>query len=95
MPSPHGGEGSSFPGLVPSNDTVNSESVVGIQPGDSGVVIEYQADEFTHTWSVEQFVACSHINPGFMGKASSLTHFPLEPGCEEYSFLDQAVADFE
>ena len=22
-------------------------------------------------------------------------HFPLEPGCEDYSFLDQAVADFE
>ena len=26
---------------------------------------------------------------------SSLTHFPLEPGCEDYSFLDQTVADFE
>ena len=26
---------------------------------------------------------------------SSLTHFPLESGCEDYSFLDQAVADFE
>ena len=26
---------------------------------------------------------------------SSLTHFPLEPGCEGYAFLDQAVADFE
>ena len=26
---------------------------------------------------------------------SSLTHFPLEPGCEDYSFLDQAVADLE
>ena len=25
----------------------------------------------------------------------SLTHFPLEPGCEDYAFLDQAVADFE
>ena len=30
-----------------------------------------------------------------MGKVSSLTHFPLGPGCEDYSFLDQAVADFE
>ena len=37
LPSLHGGEGSSFPGLVPSNDTVNSESAVGIKPGDSGV----------------------------------------------------------
>ena len=40
-------------------------------------------------------VAHSHIYPGFTGKVSSLTHFPLEPGCEDYAFLDQAVADFE
>ena len=50
---------------------------------------------FTHTWSAEQFVAHPHIYPGFTGKVSSLTHFPLEPGCEDYAFLDQAVADFE
>ena len=24
-----------------------------------------------------------------------LNHFPLEPGCEHYAFLDQAVADFK
>ena len=70
-----------------------------IKPGDSGVMIGYQVDEFTHTWSTEwsaeQFVAHSHIYPGFTGKVSSLTHFALEPGCEDYSFLDQAVADFE
>ena len=30
-----------------------------------------------------------------MDKVSSLTYFPLEFGCENYSFLDQAVADFE
>ena len=29
-----------------------------------------------------------------MGKVSTLTHFPLNPGCDNYSFLDQAVADF-
>ena len=40
------------------------------------------------------FVHC-HIYPGFTGKVSSLAHFPLEPGYEDYSFLDQAVADFE
>ena len=90
----HGGEGSSFPGLVPSDDMVNSKSVMGIKPGDSGVVIGYQVDEFTHTWSAEQFVAHSHIYPGFNGKVSSLTHFPLEPGCEDYAFWDQAVGDF-
>ena len=28
-----------------------------------------------------------HIYPEFTGKVSSLTHFALEPGCEDYSFL--------
>ena len=37
----HGREGSSFPALIPPSDTVNSESVVDIQPGDFGVVIGY------------------------------------------------------
>ena len=32
---------------------------------------------------------------GFTGKVSSLNHFPLKPGCEDYSFLDQVVANFE
>ena len=94
-PSLYGGEGSSCQGLVHSSDTVNSESVVGIKPGDSGVVIGYQVDGFTHTWSPEWFVAHSHVYPGFTGKVSLLTHFPLEPGCADYSFLDQAVANFE
>ena len=87
-PSPHGGEGYSFSGLLPSSDMVDSESVMDIKPGDSGVVIGYQVDEFTCTWSAEQFVAHSHIYPGFTGKVSSLSHFPMEPGCEDYSFLD-------
>ena len=73
----------------PSSDMVNFESVMGIKPGDCGVVIGYQVDEFTHTWSGEQYVAHSHIYPGFTGKLTSLTHFPLEPGCEDYSFLDR------
>ena len=95
LPSLHDGEGSSFPGLVPSDDAVNSDSVMGIKHSDSGVVIGYQIDEFTCTWYEEWFVACSHIYPGFTGNVSSLTHFPLEPRCEDYAFLDQAVADFE
>ena len=95
LPSLHDGEGSSFPGLVPSDDAVDSESVMGIKPGDSSVVIGYQVDEFTHTWSAEWFVAHSHIYPGFTGKVSSLTYFPLEPRYEDYAFLDQAVADFK
>ena len=69
-PSLQGGEGSSFQGLAPFNDMVNSESAVGIKSGDSGVVIRYHIDEFTSTWSAEQFVAHSHIYPGFTGKVS-------------------------
>ena len=81
--------------MVPSDDTVDSESVMGVKPGDSCVVIGYQVDEFTCTWSAEQFVAHSHIYPQFTGKMSSLTHFPMESGCEDCPFLDQAMADFE
>ena len=80
---------------MPSDDAVSSESVMGIKPDDSGMVIGYQVDEFTCTWSAEWFVAHSHIYPGFTGKVLSLTHFPLEPGCEDYAFLDQAVTDFK
>ena len=41
------------------------------------------------------FVAHSNIYLGFTGKVPSLTHFPLELGCEDYSFVDHAVANFE
>ena len=81
--------------MYPPDDTVDTESVTGIKPGDSGVVIGYWVDEFTHTWSAEWFVAHSHIYSEFTGKVSSLTHFPLVPGPGDYSFLDQAMADFE
>ena len=81
LPSLHGGERSSFPVLVPANDTNDSESVVDLEPVDSSVVIGYQVDEFSHTWLVEYFVAQSHIYPAFTSKMSSLTHLPLEPGC--------------
>ena len=94
-PSLHGGEGSSFPGLGPSDEMVNSESAMGIKPCDSGVVIGYQVDGFTHNWSAEWFVAYSQIDSGFTGKVSSLIHFPQEAGYEDYFFLDLAMADFK
>ena len=58
-------------------------------------MIGYQVDEFTHTSFAGQFVVHSHIYPGFTGKVSSLTHFPLKLGCKDYAFSDQAIADFE
>ena len=69
--------------------------MVGIKPDDFGVVIRYQGDEFTHTWLEGHFIALSHIYPGFMGKATTGTHFQLDPGGEDYFFLDQAVEDFK
>ena len=90
LPSLNDGDGSSFPGLEPSDDNVNF--VMGIKPAHSSVVIGYQ---FTCTWSAEQFVAHCHIYPGFTSKVSSLTHFLLEPGHEDYAFLDQPNADFK
>ena len=51
----HDGQ-SSFQGLVPPIDMIDSESVVCIKIGDSGVVIEYQVDGFTHIWLAECFV---------------------------------------
>ena len=39
QPSLYGGEGSYFLSCVPPNDKLNSDSVVGIKLGDSGVVI--------------------------------------------------------
>ena len=63
-----GGDESSFSVLVPSDDTVDSESVVGIKPGDSSVVIGYQVDECIHTCSAELFVACPQLYHRFTGK---------------------------
>ena len=95
LPSVYGEDGPSLPGFVWHDDIVNSESVVGINPGDACVMTQYQVDEHTCIWLEEHFVAQSHIYPGLTGKVSALTHFPLEPICEDYSSLDQAVTDFE
>ena len=46
----HGRYGSSFPGLVPSNDTVTCASMLAIKPCDSYVVIGYQVHKYTQTW---------------------------------------------
>ena len=75
--------------------TWSTLNLVGIKPGDSGIVIGYQVDEFIHALYAEPFLACLHNYPLFMGKMSSLNHFPLEPMCEDYSFLDHIVADSE
>ena len=95
LPSLHDGEGLLFQVWCHQMMWLILILLWALKPGDSSVVIGYQVDEFTHTWSAEWFVACSHIYLGFTGKVSSLTHFPLGPGCEDYAFLDQAVADFE
>ena len=72
--------------FFPPSDTVNSEAVFDIKPGDSSVFIWFQVEGFTHTWSAGYFVDLSYIYHVFIVKVSLLTHFPLEPGCEDYSF---------
>ena len=66
----------SFSASFPPDDMVDSKSVVVIKHFASGVVIGYQVDEFTCTWLVGCFTACSHL-PGFTGMVGTLTHFPL------------------
>ena len=46
-----------LPDSVPPDDKVGFESLVGIQPGDSGVVMGYQANIFSYTWSAYCSVA--------------------------------------
>ena len=73
----------------------HSQLQIGVKLGDSVVVIGCQVNEITCTWSAECIIAQSHIYSGFIGKVSTLTHFPFEPHFEDYSFLNQAVKDFE
>ena len=84
-----------YTGLVPPNDIVNSKCVVGVNLGDSGVVIGYHIGEFTGPWSVECFVSHSQNYPWFTGKVSALIHFPLEPSFEDYTLSDHAVEEFD
>ena len=44
---------------------------------------------------VELFILHPNVYPGFTGKLSTFAHFPLEPGGGKYTFLNQAVEDFE
>ena len=51
---------------------------------------------WVYSYLVGRTFCCSVTHfPGFIGKVSSLTNFLLVPGCEDYSFLDQAVENFE
>ena len=83
LPSLHAEEGSSLLGSVPPSVTVDSESMLDITLPDSGVVNGYQVDEFIDTLLAEHFVAQFHIYPEFLGKLTSLTHFPYKPRHEE------------
>ena len=83
-----------FSGLRQPRDVINSKSVVGIKPGNSGEVVGYQVDEFTCTSSTECFVAQSQINFRLLGNLSSLIHLLLELGHEDYTFFDYAVDKF-
>ena len=80
---------SSFLGVVPPDD------VVYFKPGNASVLIWYQVDNFTCAWLAEWFAGESQIYLRFTCKLSTLDHFLLELGYEDYSFLDQAVVESE
>ena len=65
-----GRDGSPFLGLLPPDDTVNSESVVGIKSGKSSIVAGYQADDLTHTWSSESLVLHQKFTPGSQARCA-------------------------
>ena len=73
LPSLHGGDGPSFPGLDPPSDIFTCKSVVGIKTGDSSVVIGYQVYDFTCTWLTEHFINQSHIYSGLIGKVHDVS----------------------
>ena len=91
--------GSSFPGSAPPNDTDDSKicggalNLVIIVFWLHIILMNLLAPGWWSTSLVNHTL--SHIYPGLTGKESTLIHFPLEPQCEDYSFLDQAVEDFE
>ena len=77
LPSLHVREGSSIPGLFPSEDMANLESLVGIKPGDSGVVIGYQLMSLL-TPGLQSGLL---LIPTFiLGSWVSVITFPLSPG---------------
>ena len=74
FPALHGEEESYLTCLVPPDNTVDSESVLGAKPGDSGVVIEYQLNNFTCTQLVESlFLSCKYSQ----GSWESISFSPL------------------
>ena len=84
-------EGSSFQGLVPSDDTIESNSVMEVKIHESWVVIMYHLDKFTSSWLAECFLAHPQIYPGIPCKMSSVANVLLEHGCEDYSLLDELL----
>ena len=94
LPSLYNQERLSFPGLIPCNEKADSR-YVDIKLCDSGVVIGYQNDDFTHMWSAVCFAACSLTYPKFIGKVSSWTYFHLNQVVRNIHFSDHAVDKFE
>ena len=58
---------------------VDSELVVGVTPGDSGVVTGCQVENFKCIWSVECLLLDHKLTLGSFYKVSTLAYFSLEP----------------
>ena len=68
-----------------SDELVDSKSLLGL-------VIGYRVDSFTHTW-VSRLFCCSFTSALWVRYIVS--HFPLQPGGKDYTFLNQAIEGSE
>ena len=96
LPSLHGKEGSSFQGLVPSDDMINSESMVAIQPGNSNNSYCVSA-WWIYSHLVDRTFCCSGTNLiQIHGQGVNfLACFLLKLAHENFTVLDQAVKEFQ
>ena len=94
LPSIDGSE-ESFAGVLPSSDPVNSESVVGLKPGYSGIAIGYQVDNFTHTWSMEILLLDHKFTLGSWARCQLKPTSKSNWVVRVIHFFDQDVKEFE
>ena len=68
---------------------------MGITPGDSGVVIGYQVDELTYTWSTKCLLLIHTFTLGLQAMCHPLTIFHFNQGVRIIHFWTKQCQDFE
>ena len=79
-------------GALASQSTTGAGSGFGgglINDGDA--VVAYDTNSLTGTWSATRFSSCTVVPFTYQGRVAPISSFPLEPGCDNYNFLEQEV----